>query len=301
MRLCRSGIVAFPSFGSNHDGKVLTDFDGSIDTAYGVAIQPGDQKIVVVGNARSSSTGYLSFAIARYDIDGKLDIGFGLFGKVIKEMAAGGSSTAYGVAIQADGQIVVVGAAGANPRYFAVARFSGADGALDLSFHSTGMRLEDLDFVVNGVSGGMSEAYDVAIQSDQKNVVVGRVRNGANSKMVLVRFNTDGSWDTNFSGDGIVAKLIVTGAQAQAVAIQSDGKILATGYCTTLTATDQFALVRYTSIGNLDATFGTGGVATTAIGSISDRSQALAIQSDGKIVVAGYSDDGSKDQFALVR
>ena len=88
--------------------------------------------------------------------------------------------------------------------------------------------------------------------------------------------------------------------RARSVAIQSDGKIVAAGYSDN-GSNDDFALVRYNTDGSLDTSFDSDGKVTTAIGSGTDQAFSVAIQSDGKIVAAGYSDNGSNDDFALVR
>ena len=103
-------------------------------------------------------------------------------------------------------------------------------------------------------------------------------------------------------GGGIVTTPIGTvDDEARALAIQSDGKVVAAGYSTINVDEPIFALVRYNTNGTLDTTFNTTGKVTTPIGTIDDKVFALAIQSDGKLVVAGYSYDGTQNIFALVR
>jgi len=95
---------------------------------------------------------------------------------------------------------------------------------------------------------------------------------------------------------------------ATALAVQSDGKLVVVGYSNTgtlLNPVNVFALVRYKKDGSMDPTFGTGGIVTTAIDIFNDKALALAIQSDGKVIVAGYSNYGTPGAplygFALVR
>ena len=89
--------------------------------------------------------------------------------------------------------------------------------------------------------------------------------------------------------------------EAYAVAVQKDGKIVVAGYSDAGGSCD-FALVRYTKSGVLDASFGTGGKVLSDLGSASDDdAYAVAVQKDGKIVVAGSSDAGGSNDFALVR
>ena len=104
-----------------------------------------------------------------------------------------------------------------------------------------------------------------------------------------MRYNTDGSLDTSFNSDGKVTTAIGSANDyACSVAIQSDGKIVAAGYSDNGSNYD-FALVRYNTDGSLDTSFDSDGKVTTAIGSGDDAAYSVAIQSDGKIVAAGYS------------
>src|SRR5262249_19564603 len=143
--------------------------------------------------------------------------------------------------------------------------------------------------------------YAVAIQSDEKIVVAGV----SNNRFVLARYESDGTLDNTFDSDGkVTTDFGGDGAAAYAVAIQSDGKIVAAGYMNQ--GTDyNFALARYTNDGALDNTFGLGGKVTTDFGNGYESGNSVVIQSDGKIVVAGsdggdiniarYNSDGSLD------
>jgi len=120
-------------------------------------------------------------------------------------------------------------------------------------------------------------------------VVAGFSNNGSNFDFALVRYNTDGTLDTSFDSDGKVTTAIGSGNDvAYSVAIQSDGKIVAAGYSDN-GSNDDFALVRYNTDGSLDTSFDSDGKVTTAIGVSDDYANSVAIQSDGKIVAAGYS------------
>ncbi len=153
---------------------------------------------------------------------------------------------------------------------------------------------------LSGCGGGGDTASDdhafaVAIQSDGKVIAAGDSYSGNNGwSFALVRYNSNGSLDTSFGAGGKV--LTIIGAGARAVAIQSDGKIVAAGY--SYISPNNFVLSRYNSDGSLDTTFGAGGVLLTDMGG---GASALAIQSDGKIVAAGYSYTGYGYDFALAR
>ncbi|MCP5093108.1 MAG: hypothetical protein GY949_19525, partial [Gammaproteobacteria bacterium] len=119
----------------------------------------------------------------------------------------------------------------------------------------------------------------------------------------LTRYNSDGTLDTSFGGgDGIVTTAIGSSQDySQSVTMQSDGKILVGGYSFN-GSSYEFTLTRYNTDGTLDTGFGGGdGIATTDIGSGNDYGQSVTVQSDGKILVGGYSHNGSNNDFALVR
>src|SRR3990172_470031 len=117
-----------------------------------------------------------------------------------------------------------------------------------------------------------------------------------------------GTLDSTFDGDGMtttaIARTTLTspGADdARSVVIQADGRIVVAGSSIVGTANNDFALVRYNADGTLDATFDGDGKVTTAIGTDTDQANSVAVQADGKIVVAGYSNNGSNHDFALAR
>ncbi|MBL7943286.1 MAG: hypothetical protein JNM00_10995, partial [Flavobacteriales bacterium] len=98
----------------------------------------------------------------------------------------------------------------------------------------------------------------------------------------------DGSLDLSFNTDGMLTTSIGTEDYGRAVAVQPDGKILVAGYSYDGDR-DQCAVVRYLADGSLDNSFDFDGIALTSIGDSGNRGHALAIQNDGKIVVAGYA------------
>src|SRR5439155_1352997 len=129
----------------------------------------------------------------------------------------------------------------------------------------------------------------------------GETNNGINYDFALVRYNTNGTLDATFGTGGKVTTAIGTRDDAAtAVASQADGKLVAAGD-TSAGGNNYFALVRYNANGTLDATTGTGGKVTTAIGTSDDVASAVAVQADGKLVAAGDTDDGGNNYFALAR
>lgn len=118
---------------------------------------------------------------------------------------------------------------------------------------------------------------------------------GGLSAFALVRYNPDGSLDPTFGTSGKVTTDFPGGGDANALAVQADGKLVAAG----VTGGD-FALVRYNPDGSLDTSFGTGGTVTTDFAGNVDIANALIVQADGKLVAAGSTEFFAVD-FAVAR
>ncbi|MBI4336543.1 MAG: IPTL-CTERM sorting domain-containing protein [Chloroflexi bacterium] len=263
-------------------GKVTTDFGGN-DIGFSVAIQ-GDGRIVVAGYSEPGGT--QNSVLARYTASGILDITFGTGGKVATDIEGQGQGPS--VAVQPDGRIVVAGTSSIND--FTLARYN-ADGSLDLSFGTGGKVSTDL--------GGDDRGHSIAIQGDGRIVVAGVSNTGGTYDFALARYNADGTLDTSFGAGGKVATDFGGDDGGYSVAVQGDGKIVVAGYSYT-GGTLNFALARYNASGSLDASFGTGGKVATDFGG-HDYGRSVAIQGDGRIVVAGYSNTGGTLNFALAR
>src|SRR5208283_5268667 len=168
-------------------------------------------------------------------------------------------------------------------------------GSLDTNFGAGGI-------VTTSFGSYPALALALGIQSDGKIVAAGQSSNGSNLVFTLVRYDTGGSPDTTFGTGGIVTTSVGSSdSQANALGIQSDGEIVAAGQSSN-GSHYVFTLVRYNATdGSPDTTFGTGGKVTTSFGSKDALANALGIQSDGKIVAAGQSNNGSNSVFTLVR
>jgi len=156
--------------------------------------------------------------------------------------------------------------------------------------------------VTTAFSTNWDVARAVALQSDGKIVAAGESLTGSSFDFALARYNADGSLDTSFGSGGKVTTDFASNFDtALAVTVQSDGKILAAGERSDGSHFD-FALARYNADGSLDSSFGSGGKVTDSIGPGSDAIQDIALQPDGKIVVAGFSTAAAtSDDFALAR
>ncbi|MFB8794739.1 MAG: Ig-like domain-containing protein [Microcoleus sp.] len=302
-------VAGYADNGGNFD-FALTRYntDGTLDTSFGTggkvttAIGPGNDqvnamridssgKIVVAGYAHNGSNN--DFALARYNTDGTLDTTFDTDGKVTTAI---GSSDEFGNAMTIDssGKILVSGFTNNSGNFdFALARYN-TDGSLDTTF--------DTDGKVTTAIGSFNEFGNaITIDSSGKILVAGPTHNGSNFDFGLARYNTNGSLDITFDTDGKLTTAIGPGNdEGDIITTDSSGKIVVAGYANN-GSNDDFALARYNSDGSLDSTFDTDGKVTTAIGSSNDRGRALTIDSSGKIMVAGYANNGSNDDFGLAR
>jgi uncharacterized delta-60 repeat protein len=141
----------------------------------------------------------------------------------------------------------------------------------------------------------------VALQSDGKIIVAGKASNGVDYDFALARYTIGGNLDTAFGTGGKITIGFGSGNDGgRAISIQNDGKIIVAGSSFN-GVDDDFALMRYTTDGNVDTAFGSGGGVITDFGASPDYGYAAAVQTDGKIVVAGYSKNGTNNDFALAR
>jgi uncharacterized delta-60 repeat protein len=226
-----------------------------------------------------------------------LDTSFSDDGKVTTSFSAG-NDVGSGIAVQADGKIVVVGTSnsGSGNSEFAVARFND-DGSLDNTFDVDGR-------VTTSFSGGDDVGSGIAVQANDQIVVVGTSNDGSgDSEFAVARFNDDGSLDPSFSGDGRVTLSFTAGDDVgSGIAVQSDGKIVVVGTTDDLSNT-WFAVARFTVNGSLDPSFaGDGTVISRSSENGDDMGSGNAVQSDDRTVVVGSSDDGSgKWRFVVAR
>jgi uncharacterized delta-60 repeat protein len=287
-----------PTFGG--DGRVTTSFTPGLGLgpeAHDVAIQP-DGKIVAVGNVyptESKSTG--TFALVRYNPDGTLDSTFGGDGRVVTDMTSG-EDVAVAVAIQADGSIIAAGkVAPLNgvDTAFGLARYE-PNGALDSTFGEGGQ-------VTTDFTTGPDRAEDVVLQADGKVVAAGAASAiPLHGRFALARYNTDGTLDTSFSGDGKVATNFSSKSDmASAVAVQATGKIVAAGGASASRKGGSlafFALARYNADGTLDTSFSGDGKVTTNFTNSRDWALDVAVQANGRIVAAGIAGYDSPERRA---
>jgi uncharacterized delta-60 repeat protein len=303
--------IVVGGWGANVSGQVFAvvryNSDGTLDNAFGtggivttvvgtsndygiaVALQ-NDEKIVLAGRTSNSSFNW-DVAVVRYNSNGTLDNTFGTAGKVTT--AGTGNVDMRTIAIQSDGKIIVGGTSSTN---FFLVRFN-SNGTLDNTFDLDGKISTDI---------GTNDDYlsSLVIQSDGKIIGAGNTLNVNTFKQnfALVRYNTDGSLDNTFDTDGKVTTDIgIYGGNGYSVALQSDGKMLVAGDAANASFNNDFAIIRYNTDGSLDNTFDFDGEVITPFGSNVSNGKSIAVQSDGKIVVAGHSNNGTSDYFAVAR
>jgi uncharacterized delta-60 repeat protein len=262
-----------------------------------MAIAPGG-KIVVVGTADSGGDELANLAVARFDDDGTPDATFSEDGLATPDFGFA-NEWASGVAVQPDGKVVVVGNTDANHELGngIVARFTDA-GTPDPSFGSPNGLRSAFPF------GFPDSAAAVSLRPNGKVVVAGAtyfIAKGADRAdldLAVARFHTDGTRDTSFSGDGAVRTRFGPDRSDRAsdVLVQADGRIVAGGSTQKGTSGD-FALARYTTRGRLDQTFSSDGkVRTDFLGGF-DAAHGIALQANGRIVLAGEA----SSTFAFAR
>ena len=273
------------SFGSGGFTATLPVIVGGFTSFPSNMALQSDGKIVVVAGQLNPSV------IARFDSDGQLDTTFGTAG--VANLAFPNPTQ---VAVQSDGRILVTsGADGAgapvpSQQAGTIVRYK-PNGAVDPTFGSA------------GIAACLPSASALIVQPDGKIVVAGGTTSKLNAPPAasdtgfgLVRYNTNGTMDKTFGTKGVAISDFGAAAPDSAgfaLALQSNGDIVAAGTAGIITSgvfTSSFGLARYTSVGVLDPTFGTGGEVITPLGTGGASSvSAVAIQSDGKIVSAGTS------------
>jgi uncharacterized delta-60 repeat protein len=292
-----SGPTFTPAIGvldtsfNSPNGSIIQPIDSSSDNGYSIAIQP-DGKILLGGYCYTSN---FDFCIARFNSNGTLDTSFGSSGKVIQNI---GSSHDYGqsLAIQTDGKILLGGyCQGVSNLDFCIARFN-SDGTLDNISFGTGGK------VIQNIGSANDWGFSLVIQPDGKILLGGTCQGVSNNDFCIARFNSDGTLDNISFGTGgkVIQPIGSANDYGYSLAIQPDGKILLGGSCLNGSNPD-FCIARFNSNGSPDNSFGTNGTVTIDIGSSDDYGYSLSIQPDGKILLGGYCDNGSNDDFCIAR
>lgn len=289
--------------GSNANGNATLAFHGWDQTSDTGSVNgtPSVVSVTTNGGTTSFSTGThtASLTVTAVNDAPTFSVGDG-----IVKTAIGTSQlwAADSVVLQPDGKIVVGGYGYVldDTNYdFILARYNN-DGSLDTSFSSDGYLIADFD---------LSNSYlkSLNLQPDGKILAIGYAHNDPNSNdatVVLARYNSDGSIDTSFDGDGKVATNIGSRSWGFDSVIQPDGKIIVSGVSISGND-DQFTSIRYNPDGSLDSSFNSIGIVTSSSPGRSFLGRTCVLQTDGKLLVAGEtyttSVGDSTNDFALMR
>ncbi|MCW2927770.1 MAG: hypothetical protein JWM86_1738 [Thermoleophilia bacterium] len=271
--------------GFSGDGVASAPILAGDDQVSSVVVQP-DGKPVVTGRTWNGSL-WIPF-IARFTEAGAIDGTFGSGGSITFPTIDIGTWDAPAIGLHPDGRIIVVGNRMVQPSNMFVIRTL-ADGSPDTSVGAGGIRL------MNQSAGGNGAWFDeVAFDASGRILVSGRAW-GSGWSTMLVRLNAgDASFDTTFDGDGTTTT-VCTGAGGAgggtSLELQPDGKVLVAGY-DTWGGSWHTQVLRYTSTGVLDGTFGTGGCLDTGFAG-GQTSDGLLLDSAGRILIGGMSSPGT--------
>jgi uncharacterized delta-60 repeat protein len=287
-RLNRNGTLD-STFGRR--GRVRTDVGGRADEmSNGLAVLPSG-KILVAGDSKTPSGEKL--AIVRYWPNGRLDRSFGGGdGKVLVRVGPG-DAFGYDLAVLEGGKFIVAGETDptASRAKFLLVRFTSL-GKVDQTFGSSG--------VVRTRFGSRHDAaYRVVVMPNGKIVACGWTEGASGTfDTAVARYAPSGRLDRRFSGDGKVTKKLVRGGDdfCDAIVPRARGRILL-GEFVRRSGNQDMGLLQYRADGRLDPGFSGDGKQILDFGG-QENSRALALQSDGKILVAGTA---GTDDFALVR
>jgi uncharacterized delta-60 repeat protein len=265
---------------------IQTIFAGG-STAQAVAIDPHG-RILVAGSTIGANE---NVAIARLRPGGALDGSFSGDGRVRIDLGA--DEGAMDIASTPDGTIVVVGqrTTRRGAAWFVIRLRSG--GTRDTSFGGDGVVFTDF-------GRRFERANAVAIQPDGRIVAGGSVSDGTRESWSFARYLSGGALDSSFGGDGrVTMSLSTSGEQVQDVVVRSE-RIFAAGYAES-GSLPVFAVAKLRLDGGRAASFGTNGVKRVNLGAGADAAYGLAIQADGKPVLAGYASHDGRADWGLVR
>lgn len=289
------------------DGKILTvasgrihrfNPDGTPDESFGTdgiafsnyydfhniaIVLQDDGKIITAGYDNN----LYDYMVARFNVDGELDTSFGDAGIVIEHV--GTIDRCNGLILQPDSKIIIAGYSDNN---LSMLRFNN-DGTLDITFGEGGK-------VTESFADQTVKIEDALLLGDGKIILAGSIWIEGVFHFLLSRFNADGTLDESFATGGYtttgVDSLYYDGYD---VAIQEDDKLIVAGYIGSWI--EDFGMVRYHPDGSIDTEFGEDGVVITDGFGDEDQIKEITIQPDGKIIAAGYFENGMYTEFAVAR
>lgn len=278
-------------------GKVIYS-NGLSENFAGAAVLQPDGKIILGG--LSYSTPVSPGIIVRFLPDGTVDNSFGVSGEVLDTFGLTHSNI-RSMVLQPDGKLIVAGEGEINSIYYAIVARYNSDGSRDTLFGTGGLR-------VDSIGSYLSVFYSVALQPDGKIIACGNAAetSGYNYDFLVMRYLPDGTPDPGFGTAGYVRYNLnpATSAaeEAESIILLPDGSILAAGQAEDSIGDDHMVVLKLTAAGIPDPTFGIQGVKWIPLGiGMYDIGYSIKAQFDGKLLVAGYCDNGNDSDFLIVR
>ena len=275
-------------------GKLITAVGSGTDTASAIAVQP-DGGVLVAGFCQN-----FGLCAVRYTIDGALDTSFGGNGKLPQVFVPNVVNGTQSLALLPNGKFLVAGTCSdLGDNDFCVLRFN-ANGSIDSTFGTFNTNA-GIGASVTPVGVGDDRLSAMLTQPDGKIVLAGTCNNGVDRDFCTARYLPNGTLDASFgSGGKVITAFSNRDDVLSAMALQPDGKLVLAGYCNNGT-TDTVCALRYEINGALDTGFGVGGKLTTSVGSGYSAALAVAVLTDGKLLIAAQCLTGSKVEFCLLR
>ncbi len=299
-KILMTGVVSMPNF-ERKVGLVRLNTNGTLDSTFGtngisissfmnkgedsraILVQK-DGKIIISGSISFSTPSfYTECALFKYNFDGTIDQSFGISG-IATAKVPNGYYPSFAIQ-QSDSKIISGGYLLGNNTDVYMFRFN-SDGTLDNSFGINGKVQTDFN-------SEDEYAYKIALQSDNKILIVAGIRNATGSDFGILRYSADGLLDNTFGFNGkVVTDFSLLNNVSNSIAIQEDHKIVIAGFVGD-SPNHNFALARYNASGSLDLSFGNNGKVVTDFGG-DDAGFGMTLQKDNKILVAGNSINSSK-------
>lgn len=265
-RYTTTGVLDTAAFNNPNGYVTYSVGDGAGVTSVGVQ---STGTIIVGGSSVINRTP--NFMVARFTSSGSIDTTFGTNGVTLTQV--GEINIINAMAIQSNDKIVVIGTADNN---LTIVRYN-ANGSIDTGFGTSGVFQPNIDPSVIG--------YDVALDSSGNIVIAASIVQSNILQSMVIRLTSSGALDTTFNSIGYVITSIIYGSEYFAVTVQSDNKIVVSGY-TKGPLSNELTIARYLTNGTLDATYGTSGITVTDF-SVDTFVYDVQLQSTGNAITAG--------------
>lgn len=303
------GVIRFTAgheidttYGSN--GRALADFPNASAVTVTSLVKRADGGLIVGGRVKVGD--HFKNALAAFGSDGRLDSGYGDGGVVMTQPPGTSDSQINALGLDAEGRVIAAGSAvltGARQPIAAITRYR-RDGSLDPSFGAGGGALtfstpsrrcllacdRSVPAIATGLAlrpGPSGGQIVLSLGAPDPPYSLDPLRY-TREQFALARLTGDGALDASFGRHGIVHTDIGSAAQANAVVVTPDDRLVIAG-----TGAEQFALARYSADGRLDRSFGGAGVECTSFGTGESATVlALGAQPDGRLTAAGEADFG---------